>query len=67
MKPGETSAPFWTSGGLHIIKLNEKIGVRSREQIMEDARTAFVNKVFVERYAIWMKGLREKAYIEIRL
>jgi peptidyl-prolyl cis-trans isomerase SurA len=67
MKPGETSAPFWTSGGLHIIKLNEKIGARSPDQITEEAKTAFINKIFMERYAVWMKGLREKAYIEIRL
>ena len=67
MKPGETSAPFWTSGGLHIIKLNEKIGARSPEQITEEAKTALINKTFMERYAAWMKGLREKAYIEIRL
>ena len=67
MKPGETSAPFWTSGGLHIIKLNEKIGARTRDQITEEAKTALINKTFMERYAVWMKGLREKAYIEIRL
>ncbi len=67
MKPGETSAPFWTSGGLHIIRLQEKIGARSPDQIKEEAKTAFINKTFMERYAAWMKGLREKAYIEIRL
>jgi peptidyl-prolyl cis-trans isomerase SurA len=67
MKPGETSIPFWTSGGLHIIKLNEKSEARSPEQIKEEAKTAFINKTFMERYAAWMKGLREKAYIEIRL
>lgn len=67
MKPGDTSAPFWTSGGLHIIKLNEKIGARSPGQITEEAKTALTNKIFMERYAVWMKGLREKAYIEIRL
>jgi peptidyl-prolyl cis-trans isomerase SurA len=67
MKPGETSAPFWTSGGLHIIKLQEKIGARNPDQIKEEAKAALINKTFVDRYAAWMKGLREKAYIEIRL
>ncbi len=67
MKAGEVSAPFWTSRGLHIIKLNEKSGQRSPEQIKEEAKTALINKTFMERYAAWMKSLREKAYIEIRL
>lgn len=67
MKSGETSAPFWTKEGLHIIKLNEEIGLRGPEQIREDTKTALTNKIFMERYAAWMKSLREKAYIEIRL
>lgn len=67
MKTGEVSSPFWTVGGLHIVQLNEIIGPKNADEIKEEARTAVVNKMFSERYAVWIKGLREKAYIEIRL
>jgi parvulin-like peptidyl-prolyl isomerase len=67
MKPGDVSAPFWTERGLHIIKLDEIVAPKSRNEIMEEARTAVVNNVFADRYKAWIKGLREKAYIEIRL
>ena len=67
MKPGEVSSPFWTATGLHIIRLNEKIGAKSPNEIKEDAKTALINKTFTERYNAWIKGLREKSYIEIRL
>ncbi len=67
MKPGEVSSPFWTAGGLHIVQLAEKIGPKSADEIKEEARTAVINKAFTERYNAWMKSLREKAFIEIRL
>ncbi len=67
LKPGEVSSPFWTAGGLHIVQLNEIIGPKTFDEIKEEARTAVTNKAFSERYAVWIKGLREKAYIEIRL
>ena len=67
MKPGEVSSPFWTARGLHIIRLNEKIGAKSPSEIKEDAKTALINKTFTERYNAWIKSLREKSFIEIRL
>ena len=67
MKPGEVSSPFWTARGLHIIRLNEKIGAKSPNEIKEDAKTALINKTFTERYNAWIKSLREKSFIEIRL
>lgn len=67
LKPGEVSNPFWTAGGLHIVQLNEIIGPKTSEEIKEEARTAIINKAFAERYAAWIKALREKAYIEVRL
>jgi peptidyl-prolyl cis-trans isomerase SurA len=67
MKPGEVSEPFWTERGLHIIKLDEVVAPKDRNEIKEEARAAVVNQVFAERYNAWIKALREKAYIEIRL
>jgi len=67
MQPGEVSSPFWTARGLHIIRLNEKIEAKSSHEIKEDAKAALISKTFTERYNAWIKSLREKSYIEIRL
>jgi|Deesub1362A_J573_1020465.scaffolds.fasta_scaffold00073_97 peptidyl-prolyl cis-trans isomerase SurA len=57
MKPGDISQPFWTDRGVHIIKLEE---VRSvREDLLEER--------FQKEYRSWLRGLREKSFIEIRL
>jgi peptidyl-prolyl cis-trans isomerase SurA len=67
MKPGDFSNPFWTESGLHIIKLDEKPIVRNKAEIEENARKHLVEEEFLDRYKSYIKGLREKAHIEIRL
>jgi peptidyl-prolyl cis-trans isomerase SurA len=67
MKPGDVSAPFWTDKGLHIIKLDEKTAVKGQDEIMDDAKKSAGNKLFIDRYNAWLKGLRERAFIEVRL
>lgn len=67
LKPGEVSAPFWTARGLHIIKLEEKREAKSQSDMKEEAEKTLTDKIFVERYNAWVKSLREKAFIEIRL
>ena len=67
MKPGEVSKPFWTERGLHIIKLNEKTDPKDPKELQEEARKAITEKLSAERYNAWIKSLREKAFIEIRL
>ncbi len=67
MKPGEVSQPFWTEKGLYIIKLDEKIDSKDQSEIKEKAKEAVTNKIFRDKYSAWIKSLREKAFIEIRL
>lgn len=67
LKPGEVSRPFWTRRGLHIIKLYEKIGSEDHARIRAEAKKILSEKIFIEKYNAWIKGLREKAYIEVRL
>jgi len=67
MKAGEVSAPFWSEKGLYIIRLDEKIDSKDRNEIKEKAKEAVTNKIFKEKYSAWIKSLREKAFIEIRL
>jgi peptidyl-prolyl cis-trans isomerase SurA len=67
MKVGDFSMPFWTEKGLHIIKLDEKIPAQNVNKIREDIRKQLTEGQFLEKYKSWVKGLREKAFIEIRL
>jgi peptidyl-prolyl cis-trans isomerase SurA len=67
MKVGDFSNPFWTEKGLHIIKLDEKVPPKSATEVMENVKKQLAEAEFTERYKSWIKGLREKAHIEIRL
>lgn len=67
MKVGEFSNPFWTEKGLHIIKLEEKVAAQSTDEARESVLKQLTESQFSERYKSWIKGLREKAYIVIRL
>lgn len=67
MKVGDYSMPFWTEKGLHIIKLEEKISPQNIEGFKEDVKRKLADIKFIENYKSWIKGLREKAFIEIKL
>jgi peptidyl-prolyl cis-trans isomerase SurA len=67
MNVGDFSMPFWTAKGLHIIKLEEKVSAQNIDKVREDVRKQLTEEQFSEKYKSWIKGLREKAYIEVRL
>ena len=67
LKPGEVSKPFWGPKGLHIIKLEEKKEGDSIDKVRERIKEILFEKVFQSKYEDWVKQLREKAYIEIKL
>jgi peptidyl-prolyl cis-trans isomerase SurA len=67
MQPGEISEPFWSENGLHIIKLESRVEAKNKDEIREEAKNMLSNKIFTERYNAWIKSLREKSFIEIRL
>jgi peptidyl-prolyl cis-trans isomerase SurA len=67
MKVGDFSNPFWTEKGLHIIKLDEKISAKNRDEVREEVRKQLTEERVLEKYKSWVKDLREKAYIVIRL
>jgi parvulin-like peptidyl-prolyl isomerase len=58
--------PFRTEKGLHIIKLDEIVFAQDTEKVKE-VQKKLAEEQFAERYKSWIKGLREKAYIEVRL
>jgi peptidyl-prolyl cis-trans isomerase SurA len=57
LEPGQASSPFRTPQGVHILKLEAK----------KDARQVIFEKRFNEEYKSWLKGLRAKSFIDIRL
>ena len=67
MKIGDYSMPFRTEKGLHIIKLDEIIFTQNTDKVKEEVRKKLTEEQFAERYKSWIKGLREKAYIEVQL
>ncbi len=66
LKEGEASVPFWSAAGLHIIKVEEKTG-SDMEKIREVIKDTLFRKEFEVKYRKWTAGLREKAYVEIKL
>jgi peptidyl-prolyl cis-trans isomerase SurA len=67
MNVGDYSQPFWTSQGMHIIKLEEIRQKEGMDQLREYARNELREKKFLEHYKDVIKNLREKAHIELRL
>ncbi len=67
MNVGDYSMPFWTDKGLHIIRLDERVSAQNTDIVKENVRKQLVEEHFSEKYRSWIKGLREKAFIEIRL
>lgn len=67
MKVGDISEPFWSKSGIHIIKLNEKREFKNQQEIREFVKKKLFDERLEKQYKQWVKGLREKAYIEVKL
>ncbi len=67
LKTGQVSKPFWSSAGLHIIRLEDRIEGGNIDKVREEIKKIFFEKAFKLKYDEWIKELREKAYIEIKL
>lgn len=67
LETGGVSEPFWSSAGLHIIKLEERVKAGSPEKARETIKEKLFKKAFELKYHEWRTGLKEKAYIEIKL
>ena len=67
MQPGEVSKPFWSTAGIHIINLEDRIEGGGLENVSEKIKKALFEKAFEAKHKQWQAGLREKAYIENKL
>ncbi|HEY0973468.1 MAG TPA: peptidylprolyl isomerase [Solimonas sp.] len=67
LKPGELSPPFRTQFGWHVAGLIER---RTRDTTVETrrarARAILGNRKAAEEYDIWLRRLRNEAYVEYR-
>lgn len=68
LQPGELSPPFRTQFGWHVAGVIER---RTRDTTEETkrarARTAIGNRKSAEEYDIWLRRLRNEAYVEYRV
>ncbi len=62
LKQGELSQPFKTSQGWRIIKI---IDQRSIDMYLVSIKSKIIQKKRNDYFNNWIKGLREKAYIEV--
>ena len=68
LKPGELSPPFRSKFGWHVASVLER---RTRDTTEESkrarARAAVIQRKVAEDYEVWLRRLREDAYVEYRI
>lgn len=64
LEPGDVSGPFKTSGGIHIVKLLER---RDSGMTRGDVRALIFDARLKKEHKAWIKRLKNKSYIDIRL
>lgn len=68
LEPGEVSQPFKTRDGWHLVELQDW---RERDSTLEARRNLARNRIaqrkISEEYEVWLRRLRDEAYVEIRL
>jgi peptidyl-prolyl cis-trans isomerase SurA len=69
LAPGQVSEPIPSPVGMHIIRVDDRKPAQYRpfEEVKEDIRNAVYQLKTDEAYQGWIKDLKDKAYVEIRL
>ncbi|MFA5353132.1 MAG: peptidylprolyl isomerase [Thermodesulfovibrionales bacterium] len=67
LKAGDVSEPFWSGNGMHIIRLNVQRVTKDPKDLREAVRQKLLEEKFKTEYSDWLKGLREKSYVEIKI
>ena len=65
---GETSKPFRTNFGWHILQVVERRSYDGTDEVLkEKARTAIRQRKIDEAEQAWLRRLRDEAYVEMRV
>lgn len=67
MQVGDISKPFWSKAGIHIVRLNDKREFKNHQELREFVKKRLFDEKLDKQYRQWVKGLREKAYVEVKL
>lgn len=68
MQPGELRGPFRSQFGWHIVQLiDRRVRDDSTAQKRDRARAALYQRKLGEEYELWLRRLRDEAYVEYRL
>lgn len=68
LKPGETSKPFRTNSGWHVLQVQDtRQRDLSQERRRERARQALGRQKMQEESEIWLRKIRDEAFVDIRL
>jgi peptidyl-prolyl cis-trans isomerase SurA len=68
LQPGETSTPFRTQFGWHIARVEDRRSRDTTEQSRRArARQAIVNRRMADEHEVWLRRMRDEAYVEYRL
>jgi len=66
LKPGEVSEPFNTNRGMHIVLLESARLYNSPAELKQAVRDKMFAEKFERDYRAWIKGLRQRSYVEIK-
>ncbi|MDT0617597.1 peptidylprolyl isomerase [Salinisphaera sp. P385] len=68
LKPGETSKPFRTESGWHVLQMQDtRQRDLSQERRRQRARQALGRQKMQEESEIWLRKIRDEAFVDIRL
>jgi len=68
LQPGELSRPVRTPFGVHLIEVTERrVALASPDRVRAAARQALREQRIDEAWQDWLRQLRDRAYVEVRL
>ncbi len=67
LKVGEYSKPFWSGRGLHIIKLEGRTLPESDEELRKKVRGILIEEKLRKSLNDYIRSLRSKVFIEVKL
>ncbi len=67
LKEQGISEPFRTDRGVSIVMLHQKREIRGEKELREAVRQKLAEEGFNRQYKNWIKSLRERSYVEIKI